>query len=293
MVSSCDRCFLYVVVRDRGHPATLHHCSRRSWAGRAPWTEPSQWYRCAAALDAPVPPPLPEEEPGAVIIGGGRVGEALYGMGVGKDVIVRRGEPFPDNMPEGPIYVCTRNDALKGIIDSIPEGRREDLVFIQNGALLPFLKKELGPTTPFTVLLVYFAVAKKGEAPIDGRTDTDPDGMTAVNADGKWSGEVQERLTTSGLACNVLPPVSFTQAYWEKNLWISAYMLVGALHDGCYVGDVELQHRQEVDNLISELATAVTAANPDVLWERGQLCERLAAYSRSVAHFPTAVKDRV
>ena len=35
------------------------------------------------------------------------------------------------------------------------------------------------------------------------------------------------------------------QAYWEKNLWIAAYMLVGALHDGCTVGDVEAKHRKE------------------------------------------------
>ena len=71
------------------------------------------------------------------------------------------------------------------------------------------------------------------------------------------------------------------QAYWEKNLWIAAYMLVGALHDGCTVGDVEAKHRKEasicrdgfrrwafgsgcktileqVDELIAQLATAWT-----------------------------------
>lgn len=231
------------------------------------------------------------DSPGAVIIGGGRVGEALFGMGFGKDVIVRRGDAFPADNTSGPIYVCTRNDDLKGIIDSIPENRREDLVFIQNGALMPFLEKELGADTEFTVLLVYFAVAKKGEAPIDGKTNTDPDGLTAVNKVGKWSGEVKKRLQSSGLACSDLDQVEFTQAYWEKIMWISAYMLVGALHGNCTVGEVESQHRAEVDSLLGELATAVTSANPKVLWERGRLCERLAAYSRSVAHFPTAVKE--
>ena len=35
------------------------------------------------------------------------------------------------------------------------------------------------------------------------------------------------------------------EAYWEKNLWIAAYMMVGALHS-CTVGEVESNHRKEV-----------------------------------------------
>jgi len=236
-------------------------------------------------------PPLPPEQDPAVIIGGGRVGEALLNMGIGRDTMVRRGDPFPADAPPGPIYVCTRNDVLKDIIAMTPKERREDLIFIQNGAIMPFLEKELGADTPFTVLLVYFAVAKKGDAPIDGKTDTDPEGLTAVNASGKWAEEVEWRLTTSDLACKVLLEPYFTQAYWEKNLWIAAYMLAGVLNGGCKVGEVESKHRKEVDELINELATAVTAADPDVRWERGRLCDRLAAYARSVAHFPTAVKE--
>ena len=46
-----------------------------------------------------------------------------------------------------------------------------------------------------TILLVYFAVAKKGEPPLDGKTDTDPEGLSAVNAGGKWAREVP-RWTT-------------------------------------------------------------------------------------------------
>eukprot|EP00929_Paragymnodinium_shiwhaense_P112348 TRINITY_DN80603_c0_g1_i1.p1 TRINITY_DN80603_c0_g1~~TRINITY_DN80603_c0_g1_i1.p1 ORF type:complete len:398 (-),score=78.80 TRINITY_DN80603_c0_g1_i1:182-1321(-) len=232
-----------------------------------------------------------EEDPPAIIIGGGgRLGDAFYRMGT-KDIIVKRGDPFPADAPRGPIYVCTRNDALAGIVASVPQDRHEDLVFVQNGALLPFIDRELAPGLPITVLLVYFAVAKLGDEPLDGKTDTDPDGLSAVNDNGKWAVEVQKRLTSSGLACRRLVGPSFTQAYWEKNLWIAAYMVVGALHDGCKVGDVESSHREEVDDLISELATGVTAVYPEVQWERGQLCERLAAYARSVAHFPTAVKE--
>lgn len=46
---------------------------------------------------------------------------------------------------------------------------------------------------------VYFAVAKKGEPPLDGKTDTDPEGLSAVNAGGKWAREVHWRLTSSDL----------------------------------------------------------------------------------------------
>jgi len=54
-------------------------------------------------------------------------------------VLVRRGEPLPATPSSGPIYVCTRNDALEGIIAATPPNRREDLVFLQNGMLGEFL----------------------------------------------------------------------------------------------------------------------------------------------------------
>lgn len=72
--------------------------------------------------------------------------------------------------------------------------------------------------------------------------------------------------------------------------WLScsAFMLVGAKHK-VTVGEVEGQHSQEVSALISELAAAGSAAL-GVQLEPG-VVERLNAYARSVAHFPTAVKE--
>jgi len=244
-------------------------------------------------LNEPRAPMLPEDVAPAVIIGGGRVGDALEQMGVGEDIVLGREDPFPEDAPDGPIFVCTRNDSLKAVIAKVPKERHEDLVFIQNGALMPFLEREVGSSVPYSILLVYFAVAKKGERPIDGKTETDPKGLTAVNATGKWAKAIQFRLYTNNpqLSCTILSKPMFYQAYWEKNLWIAAYMLVGALHGGCTIGDVEAQHRAEVDDLIGELATALSASFPEIRWERGLLFERLAAYARSVAHFPTAVKE--
>jgi hypothetical protein len=60
---------------------------------------------------------------------------------LGETVLLKRGDPFPAEPASGPIYVCTRNDALAGIVDATPAHRREDLVFLQNGMLggLPLL----------------------------------------------------------------------------------------------------------------------------------------------------------
>lgn len=68
----------------------------------------------------------------------------------------------------------------------------------------------------------------------------------------------------------------------------SAYMLVGAKHK-VTVGEVEARHTDEVSQLIQELAAAGSKAL-GVQLDSG-VVERLNAYARSVAHFPTAVKE--
>ena len=50
-------------------------------------------------------------------------------------------------------------------------------------------------------VLVYFAVAKLGDAPLDGVTDVNPEGLTA--ATGKWAPAVAARLHSAGLSCKV------------------------------------------------------------------------------------------
>mmetsp|Transcript_24935 Transcript_24935/g.78971 ORF Transcript_24935/g.78971 Transcript_24935/m.78971 type:complete len:440 (-) Transcript_24935:367-1686(-) len=231
---------------------------------------------CRAMADSAVAP--------AVIIGGGRVGRALEAMGSGDDVVVKRGEPIPAGST-GPIFVCTRNDSLQGIVDACPPERREDLVFLQNGMLDPWLQSiGLGAATQ---VLVYFAVAKLGEAPTDGITNMNPEGLTA--ATGKWAEAAAARFKAGGLSCKVLDKASFDPSMYEKLIWICAFMLVGARHPGATVGDVEAKHTGEVTQLINELAAAATA---EAGVEFGpQLAERLCAYARSVAHFPTAVKE--
>ncbi|XP_050234657.1 uncharacterized protein LOC126682920 isoform X1 [Mercurialis annua] len=220
----------------------------------------------------------------AVIVGGGRVGRALQEMGSGQDVLVKRGEVIPLHF-EGPILVCTRNDDLEAVLEATPKSRWKDLVFFQNGMLEPWLEsKGLGVADQ---VLAYFAVAKLGEPPIDGKTDTNPDGLTA--AYGKWASALAARLHAGGLSCKVLDKEAFQKQMLEKLVWIAAFMLVGARHPGATVGIVEKEYRSEASSLIAELASAA-AAEKGIVFEEG-IEERLCAYARAVAHFPTAVKE--
>jgi hypothetical protein len=219
-----------------------------------------------------------------IIVGNGRVGAAFADMGQGNDLVVQRGGAIAG--PPGPIVVCTRNDDLEGIVNATPEDRREDLVFIQNGMLQPWLDaKGLGDNTQ---VLVYFAVAKKGEAPTDGKTDTNPEGLTA--AYGKHAEAIATRLHSVGLSCKVLPRDEFQQSMLEKLVWICSFMVVGAMHGGCTVGEVESKHRDEVAGLIEELFVA-GSRDLGINASTDGLVDRLCAYARSVSHFPTAVKE--
>ncbi|XP_059641292.1 uncharacterized protein LOC132283370 [Cornus florida] len=225
-----------------------------------------------------------EVVPAAVIVGGGRVGRALQEMGNGQDLLVKRGESVPLDF-SGPIFVCTRNDDLEAVLQSTPHSRWKDLVFFQNGMLEPwFHSKGLGDAEQ---VLAYFAVSKLGEPPIDGKTDTNPEGLTA--AYGKWASAVAARLHAGGLSCKVLDKEAFQKQMLEKLIWISAFMLVGARHPGATVGAVEKEFRSEVSSLIAELASAA-AAEKGVVFEDA-MEDRLCAYSRAVSHFPTAVKE--
>jgi hypothetical protein len=100
---------------------------------------------------------------------------------------------------------------------------------------------------------------------------------------------VAARLRRQGLACHVLDKQEFQVSMLEKLIWISAFMLVGACNPGATVGDVESKHTAEVCALIDELAAGASAATGTRFGPR--LAERLCAYARSVAHFPTAVKE--
>ena len=220
----------------------------------------------------------------SIVVGGGRIGSLLASLGAGGP-IVKRGDPLPASPATGPIYVCTRNDALAGIVEATPPHRREDLCFLQNGMLGSFLEEQ--GLSDATQVLLYLAVSKLGEPPIDGITDLNPDGLTT--ATGKWASAFASRLDKGGLKCRLLAGKSYDAAMLEKHVWICAFMMVGALNGGITVGEVGEKHEDELRALIGELC----AAGEEKLGVRlpEGAFDRLAAYGRSVAHFPTAVKE--
>lgn len=136
---------------------------------------------------------------GGIIVGGGRIGNFLYESNGKKDVLLSSREDSIPSESSGPIYVCTRNNDLDQIIDKTPVNRRKDLVFLQNGILTDYLQgKGLENNTQ---ALIYFAISKKGEKPIDGITDLNPEGLTAVT--GEWAEDFAQRMKQANLTCNV------------------------------------------------------------------------------------------
>jgi hypothetical protein len=101
-------------------------------------------------------------------------------------------------------------------VAATPAARRGDLVFLQNGMLQPWL--EANGLTDATQVLVYFAVAAKGDAPTDGVTDLNPEGLTAAH--GRHADAVAARLRGAGLSCHVLDKQAFDACMLEKLVWI-------------------------------------------------------------------------
>lgn len=146
------------------------------------------------------------------------------------------------------------------------------MVFFQNGMLEPwFQSKGLGDADQ---VLAYFAVSKLGEAPIDGITDTNPEGLTA--AFGKWASAVAARLHSGGLSCKVrlwewwtsLTTLWNSYLYWAYQIFLSydliqdpllvfLFMSINSNQHSCLCCNVHLQvldreafEKQMVEKLI-------------------------------------------
>jgi len=217
-----------------------------------------------------------------VIIGGGRVGNLLLNLNNHRDILLTRESPIVD--VEGPYYVCVRNDDLDRVVERTPKHRRGQLVFLQNGVLDGFLDRY--GLSDNTQALIYFAVAKKGDEPIDGKTETDPQGLTA--ACGRYADDLAARLRAGDLSCRLLDRTAFRSAMLEKHVWISAFMALGVKYN-CGIRSVERDHFVEVRELIRELSAAASVELSVPLTPG--LEDRLCAYAKSVGHFPAAVKE--
>lgn len=227
---------------------------------------------------------IQENDCKSIIVGSGRIGSLLYEAGNGDDLIIKRGEAIPD-IP-GPVYLCTRSDDLEELIQSCPENKKEDLVFMQNGMIEPLLKR-YALWDEVTLANIYFALTKKGGDPIDGRTDMHPQGLT--NATGKWATALSQRLEKADLTCNVVNKRDCRRSMLDKLIWISSVMLIGSVHGGIPVGEVEKFHKKELTEMVSEMGNMIRTTLAIAVFPNQ--VERLNAYSRVIPQFPTALKE--
>lgn len=218
----------------------------------------------------------------AAIIGSGRIGSTLAGAG---NCVVLGREDEIDKDGHGPILVATRNDALDGIIESCPKNRKADLVFMQNGYLDAYLESKA--LLQNTQVLLYLSVASMGADAVDGVTSANPEGLTA--ATGVHAKAFADRLGALGLKCNVIDMAAYQPAMFEKLIWISVYMLVGAAKECTSVGEAGSKHGKLVASLVNEL-TAAISAKEGITFRDGTMA-RLAAYTDVVSDFPAAVKE--
>lgn len=219
-----------------------------------------------------------------IVIGGGRIGSLISN---GSKLLGRQDSIAEsiDANGEGPIFIATRNDVLGSIVDDCPPSRLKDLVFLQNGYPHNFLESK--GLLSNTQALLYLSVPAKGVEPVDGITSKNPEGLTA--ATGIHAQALSDRLGALGLKCRVVSPEEYRPAMFEKMIWIATYMLVGTAKDCASVGQAGADHKELVENIISELVAAVSAKE-GIIFPEGSI-ERLAAYTDVVADFPCGVKE--
>lgn len=218
-----------------------------------------------------------------VIVGAGRIGGALARRAaeVGRPVRLcerERGWEALAGPAGAPILVAVRNDDLDPVLARVPEARRGDLVFVQNGMLDPWLEGHgLGGNTRG---LLFFAVERRG-GPIEPGA--------ASPFVGRHAATVVRWLGALGVPAVEVDAAAFAAAMLEKLIWNAAFGLLCQVH-GATVGEVCERHAGELWALCEELA-AVGRAALGVSLALSPLCERLCAYSRSIPGYLGAVKE--
>ena len=219
-----------------------------------------------------------------IVIGAGRIGQALHDASRAMDIdcdLVSRDEGWDSlaGSPGEPVVVAVRNDDLEDVLDRVPRRRRNDLVFVQNGALGPWLReRNLGSCTRG---LLYYAVAKRGDAM---QTGVVPSVFT-----GKHAGTMAVWLRAMDVPANEVSWPEFLVEDGVKLGWLMAHGLLCELYD-CSVGEIAEYRRNELTSLCQEI-TAVWRAYAGVGLEIGWYVERLCEYSRSIPDYRASVKE--
>uniref|UniRef100_A0A7S0XZ77 Uncharacterized protein n=3 Tax=Hemiselmis andersenii TaxID=464988 RepID=A0A7S0XZ77_HEMAN len=191
----------------------------------------------------------------AIVVGGGRVGSLLKGLGHADDVIVRSTSEYkyqlrehPGNAPkDGPIYLAVPTEKIDELYEATPEERRDDLVYMgSHGDDAGPSKKEGG-----TKAAIFFQV----DTPTDGEPYgkvIDPSGMSVVS--GKWAGDFARRCMKADIQTHIGTPEQLEAAQLTYLLWLCSVHTVGKLHGKVHVAEVEKEHGEEFESMLRELA---------------------------------------
>jgi ketopantoate reductase len=218
-----------------------------------------------------------------VVIGAGRVGLALSERAAAHGLpcaLVTRTENWGvlQGPPGDPVVLAVRNDDLAELIDRVPVWRRDDLVFVQNGAVRGWLASR--GLSQCTRGLLFFAVATRGAA-----IEAGPPSPFC----GPHAGAMVRILTTMGLPAQFAHWPQFTSLELEKMLWIAVFGLLCQRFDAT-VGEVVENHYDAIVGLTQELS-AVGRASMGVDRPAARWVDALVAYSMTIPNYKGSVKE--
>lgn len=216
------------------------------------------------------------------VIGNGRIGQTVANIASQYTVqILERHTLGTVPLLDGPICVCTRNDDLDIVLRYIPEDRYQDLIFVQNGMVETWIEQNQCASSTRAVL--YFAVSKKGDAPVDGK-------RTVVM--GPHAHFFQDLLAQGNIACTIVDAEQYKKEVMEKFVWNCTFGVLSTYFQ-CSVGDVVEKHHDNFLRLATEQISLCSLEMHIELskGEESAMLKRLAEYSLSIYEYQGAVKE--
>ncbi len=214
----------------------------------------------------------------------GRIGDLLMGLAASRGwrsfPVGRTRDTIGLGRPgrSAPIVVCTRNDDLPAILERVHPDRRADLVFVQNGMVQPWLAEQ--GLAESTQGVLYVAVPKVGDEPVGG-------GVSVFR--GRWAEALADLLQGGGIPAAAVDETAYAREVAVKLAWICIFGVLGEA-TGKRVGALATEHADDVRALSAELL-AVLSTEPGLDLDAEALADRLLEYSRSIAHFPSRIKE--
>lgn len=219
-----------------------------------------------------------------VVIGAGRVGLALSRAANDSEepcLLLERESDWSmlAKAVGEPVLVATRNDDLDAVLGRVPQNRRGDLVFLQNGALSSWLSEQRLQDN--TRGLLFFAAPDRETGPICGPQPSPFAGPHAL-AVVRWMSRI-------GVDAQVVDWPRFRAWELEKIIWNCAFGVLCDVHDTT-VGRVCTDHREQLAALVDEFRR-VGRASMNVDMPLDWLVERLVAYSLTIPGYRAAIKE--